>query len=403
MNVGEGLFYKKLNFWIPIFVLIFYSCRGFFESIGFSNVHIIGMNVFLIVINFMVFIVKEKMNRELARVLIYIYYGVFLFIISSLFKSYIVTTMAFVSIYINLIFWFLVYSNGTDKNIEKISKSYLEVFVWLVVVNSILGVYQYFVDPSIFGLVTNRIYGNAEVLNLAHVTRRSTGLLGSPQNYSLFMGVGIFSLGYIDLKKSKRIILFIIILLGGLVSGSRTFGLFLILYILFLISRKRYLNIKRLIIVLLSAFLGLCILFFINFDFLLSNGTIIRVMAYNSWAALEIFKDNIESMSLFDFIFGKGFGLQRWIASGEIVYDYSEVESYTVNILNQMGLVGVLLFLFIYMKNLLSSIKLNNGYQFMLIGILINIFVTPSFNGFAMSFILWPFIIYPSLKIRYSV
>ena len=122
------------------------------------------------------------------------------------------------------------------------------------------------------------------------------------------------------------------------------------------------------------------------------------------WPALNVYQGYLEDNSLFDVFIGKGIGYNERLVARYLGNDYysvfgsyySSFESYLLSLLMQTGVLGLMSFLVIYFKGLKSAYRKNMVlYCSVLIGVLINIAFTPSFNGLAMSFIIWPLILFP--------
>ena len=264
------------------------------------------------------------------------------------------------------------------------------------VINAILGIYQYFIDFSLGGLVTHNVYGDSILMSSGKILKRSTGLIGSPQNYSLYMGImTIFALA--TLNKSKvKFMLTLIIVIGGILSGSRAYSVFiastLVVYIIFKLKNK--ISIKRLVQInlLIILFILTYIVFNKNIE-ISENSTINRLFTlFNDWPALNIFIDNINDIKLIDLIFGKGLGYNERLVSMFLgnINEYRSVESYILSMLLQGGIFTIIAFICLYISVLIKCLRKKEYYSIgLIIAIFINMMVTPSINGLGMSFIVW--------------
>jgi hypothetical protein len=257
------------------------------------------------------------------------------------------------------------------------------------------------------GLAMHDIYGSVEMMGSGRFVRRVTSLMGSPQNYSLYLAIITSLVSYSALSKRNKILVYSILLFGGLVSGSRAYTVFIItvvvvnFFINSTISAKSYNNmVKRSL--LFASSLGIILLIF-NQDF--SNATVGRMFKLISdWPALEIYKYHMSTLSIPDFLLGKGVGVNERIVVqflGSMYYDsvggyVNSYESYFLSVFMQLGIIGLLMAISLYIKSMISACRNLGGLYFsILVAILINLMLTPSFNGLAMSFIIWPLILYP--------
>lgn len=222
-------------------------------------------------------------------------------------------------------------------------------------------------------------------MSMDNVTRRTVGLMGSPQPFSAACGLSLFIAS--DYRnRILRLFFVLIILAGGLFSGSRTFGVFFIFWLFYLylrLSKKHRLVVTT---ILVPLFIGLG---FYIYGFISDNATILRNFAYNEWAAADIFFSSFKRFELIDYIFGKGFGLEGWSAtSGNLSFDYSSTESALLSIVYQTGIINAFFFIFSYY---IIYKKSNRSYlcRYLMIPVFINLCVTPAFIGFAYSYIAW--------------
>ena len=154
--------------------------------------------------------------------LIYVFSIIISLVFSFISTNFIISLAGFLSAYLNFfIAFFLLGSMDAEEKSIFLSK-YLDFLVFLSVVSSILGIYQTFFDASIFGFASNDIYGDANILATGRYTIRATALLGSAQNYGLFTGA-TFCLALFKKNKTKvDYCKILVILIGILVSGSRS-------------------------------------------------------------------------------------------------------------------------------------------------------------------------------------
>lgn len=373
-----------------IAMMLIYTFNDLFETIKIRDVrYILG---FITIILGVVFLVrKNQLKQKLWTFYLFFLWGIELLLLSVFAKGVVPALMGFVSIYFNLAVWIII--AVTIQDWTQLFIKYKKFYVYGMVVNSILAIYQYFFDASIFGLATHKLYSLESSFSNANVARRATALMGSPQNYAVAVGVALF-MAY-DLAKNKKCSWWNLlpIFVGGCLSGARTYGIFVILFVLGIVLEYKdvIFNRKYKLIIIPSAILGVILVSKLN---IFSLEVFSRMFAFSRWAALSVYFDNFKNLTLVEWLFGRGFGLNEWGTSvGSLSFDYSSVESYIVALFYQGG--GVLLAAFVIIIIMaLSKIKVSNKREFCLvIAILINAMTTPAFAGFSISFLIWPIIL----------
>lgn len=364
------------------------------------------ISVLLIVIN-LLYILASSKKYYINVASIFILVGTIVLLYSMFINPPIVGIVGFAVIYLNLILWYSVSRAVNKEKLTTLFVKFIKINIYFGCITAMLGLYQYFIDPSIMGLALHDIYGNTEFMASGRFVRRVTGLFGSPQNYSLYIAITTTLVSYISLPKKRKILMYMILILGGLVSGSRAYSVFLVIVILLnyifdlgLISQTMNKILKRVMVFGVGGLVGVG-MFTINF----SNNTVNRMLnLINDWPALNIYKYHLSTMDAISIWLGKGLGVNERIVVQLLGGKYYEIvgvyvdsyESYLLSILMQMGLVGILAFISVYIKSILKVYNAKETlYLSMLVAIFINIIVTPSFNGLAMSFLVWPLILYP--------
>ena len=253
----------------------------------------------------------------------------------------------------------------------------------------------------------HEIYGSVELMASGRFVRRVTGFMGSPQNYSLYIGVMICLLYCSNIKKRNKYLTLTILLMGGLVSGSRAFSLFIFLTVVLTVLLNRAINVKNMNRtiknILLFVFIIIAIYELGNINYL--NATINRMVKFiGDWPALKIYLNHLNAIDFTTIWLGKGMGVNERIVVNLLGSRYYQMvgsytnsyESYVLSLFMQSGLIGLIGFLAIYTKALINSFNQQNKLYFsVLIAIFINLLFTPSFNGLAMSYIIWPLILFP--------
>lgn len=375
-------------FFLHIIILFLYLWRSLFEFIGiYPFVYVFSL--LLALINVVSFFGKPGKEHPRFTVLdLYLFLGFFIFLLSLVRKGFLISAMGLASCYMNLCIWRFSYLViGQESFCAKYREKFIKVFLFAIVVNVVIGLYQYFIDASVFGLVSG-IYGDELLLSGGTVTRRVVGFIGSPQVFSASCGVALFVAS--SLKDLKfRIVSLLLILIGGLLSGSRAFGLFLVIFLVYMMFKLG--NGRRFIYIIFSILLLFVIGMFFG-DFLVSNETFSRNFTFYRWSALNIYFSQFKDINWYEFLFGNGFGLPGWSASGSnLSYDYSSTESSMVSFLYQLGIVPIFLFVSFMITGIFKRKK--HFCNFLFLAIFTNACFTPAFAGFSFSFIAWPFLL----------
>jgi hypothetical protein len=389
---------KKMNIVIIFIITFCYTNRALIYNTVLDNLPYvltiigIGLNIAYLII--------AKVKRNLIIFYLFITWGLVLFFIGISRMGLIVSALGYVAFFLNLLLWVLIYNNSSDKYIEKYFNKYLYLILSFGIVNAVLGVYQYFIDPSIFGLAFHEIYGNVELFESGRIVKRATGLVGSPQNYSLLVAVTTALVLYLKFNKNMKFLLLLIAISGGLVSGSRAYSLFVIILVLFIIvfnlltSRK---NRGKVIKIIFTSFLLFPITLLIMSANNISNETFSRLFVFfNDWPALQVYLNNLRDVSWISFLVGNGLGYnERLVATFFNILTYKSFESYILSLFMQGGIISLIFFVLIYTMAIRNTVRTGEVYLFsFLFALLPNLLSTPSFNGMAMSFLIWPLIIY---------
>lgn len=377
---------KKIGEYGSIFILVLYAWNELFTYWGISNLRYIISIV--VILNGIVAIFRERVIlRKLWPFYVFVLYGGIIGIFSLGEKGIILSVMGAAAIFFNLLVWLSVCETTADWNV--LYGQYKKIYVFCMSVNGILAIYQYFIDASIGGLVSNRIYGSESSFLKEGVTRRVTALIGSTQNFAVAMGCALI-LAY-ELYKKKKCPIWMLgaILIGGCFSGGRTFGIFLIFFCVIVL--KDYIRNPFIV--------GGCFALVGGIAIGSSMGTIkfealTRLFSFHRWAALQVFTVAIKEMSWTEMMFGKGLGLADWVGTqGEIAFDYSSVESFMLALVYQGGLILLGIFFVILLSAILKVKVIHWEEWCLLAGIVVNMAFTPSFAGFSISYLVWPIIL----------
>ncbi|MFK7779734.1 MAG: hypothetical protein QM490_01180 [Candidatus Gracilibacteria bacterium] len=257
-----------------------------------------------------------------------------------------------------------------------------------------IGTYiQFFISPTIFGLTYNDIYGQ-DLSERVNITKRAISFISSPQSLALFLAItSILSLKIKNIMKKLSVFLFIST--AGVLTFSKVF--ILIIFSYFLFYRLSKLTFKNFIVF---------ILILIVFVFLISELS-------NTNRAFEIFNillnitQHVTFLVWMDFlnydttflqvIFGHGLGLVSRAAQSYGNYHIlnGSAESFLLQIYFEIGLVGLILFLILFINAFIKYIKLKQykHYAVLLISLFPCLLGTPAFYGLTSGFILSFFIV----------
>tara|TARA_Y100001980_G_C14546338_1_gene326364 strand:+ start:248 stop:1051 length:804 start_codon:yes stop_codon:yes gene_type:complete len=253
---------------------------------------------------------------------------------------------------------------------------------------------QFFVSPTIFGLTSNNIYGQ-EIVNL-NITKRAISFISSPQSLGTFLSICTI-LTWIKITGTKKWLSLILLFSSGMLTLSKIY--FMTVATFFLINYFSFSKIKQLL-----GFFGLSLGFIILFEKFYPNNRVFELFfllfdlensyTFSVWESFLSY-----DTSVFNKIFGNGIGvLSRGAQSlGNYLILNGSAESFILQIFFEIGFVGLILFLLLYISavrgyNILFSQK---KYRNLLLAFLPCMFFTPAFYGLTSMFVLSFFLISP--------
>ena len=130
-------------------------------------------------------------------------------------------------LYGNLIFCILIILTAFTFE-KRVSTAYISVFRIMVFVSALIGLYQVFFEPTLFGI--SNFKGSTEQ-TWGTTTFRLSGLLGSPQHNAFIFSVGLWLVLTID-NKIWKAFYFSVIVFSGLLTLSTFFGLSLVMWVI---------------------------------------------------------------------------------------------------------------------------------------------------------------------------
>lgn len=233
---------KSIINYLFILMLIVNTCNVVFETV-IDNLNLYSIAIFLVYF-IIIYVLSIGKKRPIIynEYILFMLFLIFVNIIKTMLKSGIKVSIVGSGVYLIIILlWSMVYSKYFyEFNIN----NYINNIILIAVIVAVFGIYQYFFDASLFGLMSKfRTYYTEDVKKIMDVYR-SSSFMSSIQVYSLYMGISLSLL----LEKYKTIkmknIYFCILLLGGIVSGSKVFVLPILIFVIIkcmaLILKNRY-------------------------------------------------------------------------------------------------------------------------------------------------------------------
>lgn len=362
-----------------------------------GNEYIIYVLVFLYILFYLtILFLLLKISRNILWLVPFILSGFISFMIMAYLNTLYIGIIGFLTTFLYLAFWAFIFSSINDAGRTKLFISYIKFHMLMAIGVTLLAVYQFFVDPTIFGIITHSVYADADLLDV-QVTRRATSVFGSPQNLAIYMGIVSALVFFIDYKKLTKFSLLIIFMIGGILSGSRAFVYFIFLFAfiqVILNFKERKKKFSEPVIILIIFFL--LIACFQN----LNQETADRIMVlFRTGGSFEIWTKYIYHNSVFELLFGRGLGVTERLVGVLTGNWMPETESFILKIYYEMGIIGLISLLIIYLKSMYNAITGKCPYDKVIFSFLLsfisNLIATPSFGGLTMSFIVWPIILFP--------
>ncbi|WP_368873151.1 hypothetical protein [Shewanella algae] len=292
--------------------------------------------------------------------------------------DYSVTIVGFFNIVGPAVFFLSVYILSNDK--MSIFSTVIKILIIVGFINSIGAYVQGFVSKDLFGLISNDIYGNAELMARGGVELRLISFITSPQSLSVSLVFSFILCMRAWPFKSNVIVKYLVgvtIFVAGVLTISKVFFVFLgVFFLLESIVERKY---KTLFFILV---LSSPIVFTDKFQ------RIIEVVYYLSdiskYSAYQHWMEGFRHMdSLLNLFFGKGVGsysrgAQLLSGSDSVV----SVESYFIQIFAELGLIGFGLLILIIIFSLFSYGYQNVKYSLMLICFCVVGLFSPAIYGF---------------------
>jgi len=383
---------KILNFYIPLFIFLLIVSNLLLSKYFMPYLYIvfISLNILLIILS--------GLNKQRNFIIFYLYFILIIFIyyVQVYFYMEPENGIKTLFIYTILLFYWVVYFH--KHSIHEFVSFYKKT-IFIVFIVATLGNIQFFLTPSLFGLLkgySNNIdWASNQSFSQYLLFFRATSIFGSPQIYGLFMALYVVSIHkLLDLNNFSNKLLISYFLFSGFLSGDKTFVLIIFLFFIYKFFNSRFAN--KIKILLGAVIVGMILIgsFSSNIRILERTLSINQMIEQeNEDSRLDRYNQIIQETNP---IIGNGFGTK----TNRKNQDLEVAESYIFQLYAEGGilpLVGLLMIillpLFVYSKEADKYFDM----KLIMVCIFISMIVVHAFNNPAF-FIFWPFLVIPFLK-----
>lgn len=274
------------------------------------------------------------------------------------------------------LFWIVIFNASPTLSLEW----FLDLNAYLSLLVSVLGIYQFFLDQTLFGIVTT-VYSVE-----SHVTKRAVSIFGTPQTLGIYLALNV---AYLITRRKDALtytILFVDLLVMFLTGTQSVFVFFLIFLIVYV--KGQDVRPWRIIVVAVAMLGVLCIGYSKSIQVqrmvgpmgILLGGRIhpVKVLIWGRY--LEGAKGPME------FLLGHGVGTAERILYNRYQYGLDSAESYLLKLYYELGAIGVTWFASVYLVAIRNARRYNNKLVPILCGFLTNLAVVHAFAGTFISF-----------------
>lgn len=415
----------KINLYSSILILFLYVFKNILVYLGIDGI-IYSLTAVVLFLNFILLCANPKIVRRGLLPLVFILFGVIPFFNTMKVESAFVAGIGYANTYVHILYWSLLFFVLKDEMRFRLFKSFVHANLAFAVLSAGFAVYQYFVDTSLFGTTPDRAYSHIDPAVFTPFTQRATAFIGSPQNFGIYLAISAATLFWINVKPWLKISFVTIIVAAAFLAASKAFFAF---FIAFFVGRILFLdNQKRAVSFIVCLLLGLLLLagavfgeqagqyILDGFADLSENqltflDTVISAFKFAARLSSGLgheynFEGFIRFRGPFELFYGNGLGLTDRVV--EVIMGRDAVEnwvlgseSYILKILYEIGLIGLAIFCSLFFMAFRQTRKAAGNsfpcYFPVLCGVMANLLVTPSFTGLTMSFVMWPFILFPVL------
>lgn len=219
-----------------------------------------------------------------------------------------------------------------------------------------LAVYQFLVSSDLNGFVYHPTYSNDALLENENVSRRVFIFFGSPQSLGI-IAAAIFALIAESSLKQKPLLL-LSAFVAGLLSFSKVFILFLVVWFLARRTKITWRQLALLPVILLTIVILFILDFFERIGYLISNG-------FTGYSAFPIWRDALFSNdTVREVLFGQGLGVMLRLSQrlGDYTMHGGSSESFWLQIYIETGFVGLVLYGSVVFFAILKSFLNNNNF-----------------------------------------
>lgn len=362
------------------------------------HIYITILAILFLLVKYLLYGSKIKCWKVLSLILIILCW---IPLSSFILPSAIIPIIGAIDYLLPILFWSLYFSIFIKYfNVSGFCWFLIEIGVFM----SIFGIYQIFIDPSLFGIMTNiNPYFDKSTLENVSVFRISS-FFPSTQVYSFYTGMCVALLlelwHLINIRYLFKWFMLVILVIGGLLAGGKIFILISGISLLYQILKKIKTGIFRVEIY------NLCLVFFIVFMFfvffMLFYSNIIFILNKFMFAINRIFlflfardsfiKDESARLSIMlqvfslDFrniLFGNGLGTASYSAFNTLgdkyLFTRFTSESYFISWWYEMGIFGAIAFVVFFGGILFSAFKKKVMLKITILSLVICMFFVPTF------------------------
>lgn len=272
-----------------------------------------------------------------------------------------------------LVFWVAVYhaSPGFSPRV------FLRLNVPFAVVISILALYQFYIDPTLFGIVRT-VYAEAD----SGVTKRAVSVFGTPQVLGIYLALMTGYLLTLPLNLRRASVL---ALIGAamLMTGSKSVSVFFLVY--FLVAAWKLGPAKT---ILAGAILGAAAFFAAAKFALVARvfGPVGMLLQRRGDARVYIWERYLDIKGIGDLLIGHGVGSAERVAHDRFGFGMDSAESYVLKVFFEVGMIGLVLFVCVYATAIRVALRRDRVVALLLSGFATNLLVVHTFAGLFISF-----------------
>jgi hypothetical protein len=387
----------KLFIFISFIFIIFRATIAVF--VGMLSFLIIPFILLVSIIWGSAYLFGKPIPKRFTAILIFFLYlllSFFLFFIVNIHFNITTPFIGLLNLSLMLLFWAIILMQNKD-NLSILIEYYKKLIIGFGLINAVGAIIQFFVSPTLFGLVTHAVYGDEKMLAYPNIAKRAISFISSPQALAIFLSLTLICIWYYPFKsKTLKFLCFSLVLFSCVLTGSKAFFIF---FLFFLLAKLIFEKSIMAGISLLTPLLAIPYVLintesvFRMFDILTALVNITTSSRFLIWKSFIFYDTNF-----FQFLFGHGLGVLS--RGAQIIGNYEilngSTESFLIHIYFEIGIIGFCLFLYIYIKSLINllSHKEYRYFGFILFAFFGNIAFVPTFYAFNTAFYYWAIILF---------